>query len=228
MRKIVFALLILLFLLIINCVYQKTYTLYAIQTTQQQTPVSIIDKHTTHMIKKKRVSVTVKEPKKEPLKAKQKHPKTASKPTPQHTQNIQTPTTTQKVIPKSLVIKKPKAMTTKHLVEKKIHKDKTKTVLTQNVISHTPTIPKKEILKEEGKAIDYLLAVLKEHKDALYRRDEAISQLHLLIQRVLEERKQAIATMQTVSKASIEAQHKRIERRDHALHTDIENHTKGE
>ncbi len=184
MRKTLFALLFLLFLLIIACVYQKTYTLYAIQTTKEQAPVVIIHEEIIKTIKNEEIATVVR--------------KTPQKKTVVHKNYEEKVQTTQKSTEKQHI-----------------------------VISHTPEISKKEIQNVENDAVDYLLTVLKEHKDVLSERDKAESRLHALIEKVLEDRKKAILSMEEIATSSATTQARRIEKRDQTSQIIIQNHTKG-
>jgi len=237
MKKILFALLFLLFLLIITCVYQKTYTLYAMQTTEEQTPVVIIHEEKLSTIEKEKVATSIKEilqkerntvektavPKKpaEKLQTTQKSTKKA------HVV-VTLPSTAKGKKKETSSIEKIKPTVTKTFTSKKEMPHTEKVVLVEKVVSHTPEISKQEIKKVENDAIDYLLTVLKEHKNALTQRDEAESRLHALIEKVLKDRKKAISAMKEVATSSATAQATRIEKRDQAQQTIIQNHTKGE
>ncbi|MBA1420841.1 MAG: hypothetical protein FAF03_08315 [Epsilonproteobacteria bacterium] len=237
MRKTLFALLFLLFLLIIACVYQKTYTLYAIQTTEEQEPVVIIHEESIRTIEKEKVTTVVKEtPQKEKNTAEKTavHKKPEEKVQTMHKSTekqhvVVTPTTTTKDDKKETsFIEKMKTTITETFASKKEVPHTEKIVLVEKVVSHTPEVSKKEMQKVENDAVDYLLTVLKEHKDALGERDEAESRLHALIEKVLEDRKKAIASMEEVAATSATAQATRIEKRDKTSQTIIQNNTKGE
>ena len=237
MRKTLVALLFLLFLLIIACVYQKTYTLYAIQTTEEQEPVVIIHEESIRTIEKEEVATVVKEtPQKEINAAKKttahKKPEEKVETTQKGTEKLHavvTPSSTVKDDKQETsFIEKIKTTITETFSSKKEAPHTEKVVLVEKVVSHTPEVSKKEIQKVENDAVDYLLTVLKEHKDALSERDEAESRLHALIEKVLEDRKKAIASMEEVAASSATAQATRIEKRDQASQTIIQNNTKGE
>ena len=237
MRKTLFALLFLLFLLIIACVYQKTYTLYAIQTTEEPEPVVIIHEESIRTIEKEEVATVVKEtPQKEINAAKKttahKKPEEKVETTQKSTEKqhvVVTPaTTTKDDKQETSFIEKIKTTVTETFGSKKEAPHTEKIVLVEKVVSHTPEVSKKEIQKVENDAVDYLLTVLKEHKDALSERDEAESRLHALIEKVLEDRKKAITSMEEVATSSATAQVTRIEKRDQTSQTIIQNNTKGE
>lgn len=217
MRKTLFALLFLLFLLIIACVYQKTYTLYSMQTTQEE-PVVVI--HETHasIVKKEEIQTIAKDtPKREKEALHQAIVETevaVTKPP----ENKEETSFVEKIKAKVVETFTPSPEVIK---EEKV-------IAVEKVVSHTPEVSKEEMKKVETEAVDYLLTVLKEHKDALGERDAAESRLHALIEQVLEDRKKAISSMEEVATSSANAQAKRIEKRDQTSQTIIQNNTKGE
>lgn len=246
MKKTLFALLFLLFLLIIACVYQKTYTLYSMQTTQEEAPVVVIDEHQANSIEEKDINTVAKETsKKQTVKKEDIHAvvnpmsKTATEPKKDEvktshkeivdTKTITSPATSTKEVQKETSLyKKVKAKVTEPFTPSTDVKKEEKVVTVKKIVSHTPEASKEELKKVETEAVDYLLTVLKEHDDALGERDATESRLHALIQKVLEERKQAIDAMEEVATSSAKAQATRIEKRDQTSQTIIQNNTKGE
>jgi len=221
MKRTLFALLFLLFLLIIACVYQKTYTLYSIQTTQEQEPAVVIHEERENTIEKKDMHTVVSDTTK---KKEQVIPQTISK------TDIATvaPTSTEEKPKESSLLEQIKSTVTQTFTPAQDVAKKETVVVVEKVISHTPEISKKEMQQVEDDAVDYLLTVLKEHKDALGERDAAESRLHAMIEKVLEDRKKAIANMEDVAALSKKAQATRIEKRDQTSQKIIENNTKGE
>jgi len=221
MRKTLFALLFLLFLLIIACVYQKTYTLYSIQTTQEQEPAVVIHEERENTIEKKDIHTVV-----------NNTTEKKEKVIPQTVSNTDiataTPSVTKEKQKETSLLEKIKSTVTQTFTPANDVVKKEKVVLVEKVISHTPEVSKEEMQQVENDAVDYLLTVLKEHKDALGERDAAESRLHAMIEKVLEDRKKAISNMEEVVSSSANAQATRIEKRNQTSQTIIENNTKGE
>jgi len=217
MKKTLFALLFLLFLLIIACVYQKTYTLYSMQTTQEELVV-IVDETHASTIEKEEIQTVVKET--------PTHKKKAL-----HQAIVETEIAVTKAPEnkeKTSFVEKIKAKVVETFTPSQELVKEEKVIAVKKIVSHTPEVSKEEMKKVETEAVDYLLTVLQEHKAALSERDAAESRLHALIEQVLEDRKKAISSMEEVATSSANAQVKRIEKRDQTSQTIIQNNTKGE
>lgn len=200
MKKSIFALLFLLVLLIVTCVYQKTYALYAHTTTEEETlkietPAEIISPKEEHTLAKKR-TITEKE-------------------------NVVVTTTEQIVSKEPTLLEKIKT-TVDSVVSSEKEIPSTDTKVASKIASHQavtstekslkrPTLDTKE---EEKEAVDYLLSVLKERDIALANRDEAESRLHALIKQALENRRVAIDNMDKVSTQIDASQQERLKERD--------------
>jgi Txe/YoeB family toxin of Txe-Axe toxin-antitoxin module len=246
MKKILFLLLFLLFILIVNCVYQKTYALYVIQTTQEKKSVATIEKKLLSTKKREPKIIQQDEPQKKLIEPTAKvytkavNIQTMSKNTTLHKKeilqssktiseekNIAMPAKREKPKKTSLTSKAEHPVATILTTTKK--KEKKKEIIhPQKVNSHTPEIDKKEMKTIEHEAVDYLLLVLKEHKNVLKERDEAELKLHQLIERVLKERKKAIESMEKIATSSAKAQNRRIEARDKISQSLPNNHSQGE
>lgn len=220
MKKLLFALFFLLFLLILTCVYQKTYTLYANQTEQEENHVVVLPKKQVQNDKKKVTHIQTKT-----IVKKEVHiSKTldATVPETKVSQETKEPTNQEPSIIQTIKTTVTQAFSTKSDTKT------VKSVRVKKVLSHTPEVPKKEMKKLETEAVDYLLTVLKEQDGALSKRDAAESRLHALIKRALEERKHAIETMQNVVTTSENAQTSRLEHRDTISQQITEKYQKGE
>ena len=198
MKKSIFALLFLLILLVVSCVYQKTYTLYALTTTEEETlstetPAEVI------------------RPKEEPTHAKKQNlveadtkvvttaEKTAS----------QEPTLLEKIKTNVAAVISSEKETPSLEVSTKIEShDETKPT-TKTV--ERPTLDTKE---EEKEVVDYLLSVLKERDVALANRDVAETKLQALIKQALENRRIAIENMDKASTEIDTSHQERLQQRD--------------
>ena len=200
MKKSIFLLLFLFLVLVITCVYQKTYTLYENTHAEDENTKQIVSiaavtspkKEQAVPEQKKVVQATLKvanEPKSEMVT--EKPAKELSFLEKIKTTVASAVTSEKKDVPVNEVVEeksKPLVITTKE---------------------HTVTT---EV--EEKEVVDYLLTVLKEQDVALAKRDEAESKLHALITQVLEERHIAIENMEKAS-LDIDTRHqKRLEERD--------------
>jgi len=195
MKKSILTLLFLLLLLIMTCVYQKTYTLYA-QTTEDHT--TIVPMKQNALISPKKEAIVVK-----------------------HTEDIPT----KKLVEEKQPLQEPsfldtvtKSITTVITPKKQETKDRIVTPAT--IKSEAITIPiivekdTSSTQKEEKEVVDYLLSVLKEQDDALVARDEAEEKLHTLIKHVLQNRQIAIENMEKASLDIDKGQKERLEKRD--------------
>ncbi len=204
MKKSIFALLFLLLALIITCVYQKTYTLYALNTSEENTTLPLKQKAEIISPEKKETVAT-------------KHSST-------NTQTVAMPTMEQKPSKEPSILEKIKkrvisVVSTEDKVpqEKSVsQKTTSKEILKQETITATKTKeqPTLHTQEEEKEVVDYLLTVIKEQDTALTNRDEAETRLQALIKRALENRRIAIDNMDKAS-TEIEASHQeRLKERD--------------
>lgn len=220
MKKTIYLLLILLLVLIVTCVYQKTYTLYE-KVYVHDTNASI----TTQKMPAKQEVTPPKE--KEILKndTKSEHRSTTiqietkKEDRPQKSQNLVN-TSMESNVSKNSALKEPtflekveeKVISVVSLEDKVVHKKSeglskpkgfpVRAIPKNNKISLDTEIAEKEV-------VDYLLTVLKEQEIALSNRDEAESKLEALIKKVLEERSISIKSRQ---KASLDIDKKHEER----------------
>jgi len=208
MKKSLFALLFLLFALIITCVYQKTYALYALNTSEENTTLPLEQK--AEIISPEKEETVVEKQTSTDTQA-QAIPKVEQKPT--LLEKIKK--TVVSVVSSDVTEPKEKAVTHEIMAEKTV----TKTTSHNIKVNKQPALNTKE---EEKEVVDYLLTVLKEQDTALSNRDEAETRLHALIKRALENRRIAIENMDKAS-AEIEASHQeRLKERD----TKSQNNTK--
>lgn len=165
MKKTLFVLFLLLFILIITCVYQKTYTIYSQQTTIENNvsqPVVEV-KSLSHINTKNEVVTTKKEP-------------------------IQEATLLERI--QSSVM----SVMTSDEDENKT-KAVNKLSNTQTNDSVATTNDAQPLGKEEQEIVDYLISVLKERDLAIAERDKVEAQLQDIINKALEERRLAIDNM---------------------------------
>jgi hypothetical protein len=195
MKKSIVTLLILLFVLIVTCVYQNTYRLYELTTANNDAPVSHTE--TVKTISPKKESIVV-----------------------QQTESVQVKKLTKPVPEKSHSEESSFLDSVTQTIKSAITPDKKSEIVTQDVIKNeimpltvlpTPSIEKTQ--KEEKEVVDYLLSVLKEQDRALITRDEAENRLHSLIKRALENRQIAIANMEKASLTIDQEQQKRLKNR---------------
>lgn len=192
MKKHLLALLILLFLLIVTCVYQKTYTLYAAAHNDDNT--SIPTQNVRSIASQENEIITNPETISEPL----KQDTTTKVKEDDKTSN---PIKVEKVVNTSNTMKKNESPASENIV-----KEKPKELTTP--IAITKESDDKEI-------IAYLLSVLDE-------RAEAEAKLHALIKQVLKDRGIAIENMHQVSLEIEKAHKERLIERDTKLHNNSE------
>jgi len=197
MKQSILALLFLLLLLIGTCVYQKTYTLYALTITENNSNAQRIE--STKIISTKKENTITKAPQaKKCITSVEK-----KKPSEEQTflEKIKTTVT-------SVITSEQKDVTTEHAV-----------IAVEPVQSKQPTLNTK---KEEKEVVNYLLSVLDEQNESLAKRDEAENKLHALIKRVLEDRRLAIEEMEKAS-LNIGIRHqKRLKERETISQNNIE------
>jgi len=194
MKKHILALLFLLLILIVTCVYQHTYTLYseahADYNTSMQSEQEIIT------IKSEETKIPVKQQKIVETPTNTVHKESPTEET--------SPTLVEKitnaVIAATTSESKEATQTPKKVVHEEVKTDKTLTTMNTQ--------------KEEKEVIDYLLTVMNERDEALTNRDEAEANMHALIKKVLEERRVAIENMHQVSLQIDQEHQKRLTERD--------------
>ncbi|PTB83817.1 hypothetical protein C9926_00945 [Sulfurovum lithotrophicum] len=200
MNKSIFTLLFLLLLLIVTCVYQKTYTLYA-QTTEVDTTVNVVKEAEIQSFQKE-----------QPIKIVDHNVVTAHE-----GRRVKEPTILEKI-----------KTTVSSVISSNKNEHQTKispTVETENKIITQIKTMKKPVVKteaEEKEVVDYLLTVLDERDLALIHRDEAESRLHALIKKALENRRLAIENMHKTSNQIDKAHQKRLKERDHQAQNNTE------
>jgi len=200
MNKSIFTLLFLLLLLIVTCVYQKTYTLYA-QTTEVDTTVNVVKEAEIQSFQKE-----------QPIKIVDHNVVTAHE-----GRRVKEPTILEKI-----------KTTVSSVIASNKNDHQTKispTVETENKIITQIKTMEKPVVKteaEEKEVVDYLLTVLDERDLALIHRDEAESRLHALIKKALENRRLAIENMHKTSKQIDKAHQKRLKERDHQAQNNTE------
>ena len=197
MKQSILALLFLLLLLIGTCVYQKTYTLYALTITENNSNAQRIE--STKIISTKKENTITKAPQaKKCITSVEK-----KKPSEEQTflEKIKTTVT-------SVITSEQKDVTTEHAI-----------IMAEPIQHEQPTLNTK---KKEKEVINYLLSVLDEQNESLAKRDEAENKLHALIKRVLEDRRLAIEEMEKAS-LNIGIRHqKRLKERETISQNNIE------
>ena len=202
MKKSILALLFLLLLLIISCVYQKTYTLYAL-TTEDNTTIVPIKKAEMTSPKKEQPIAAEMIPAKEPI------PILKDTPSSEDKEPIKEITFLEKVKTTIVSTISPNEKTTQQRVPspEKIKKESV-------TIAVSPEKYTDATQKEEKEVVDYLHSVLSDQKESLQTRNKAQETLNILIKRVLEERSIAIENMEKVSLDIDKQQQKRLEKRE--------------
>ena len=202
MKKHILALLFLLFALIVTCVYQHTYILYAEAHAEDNTSTQKI--------------VTIKSSKENEVATKE----------PAMLEKSALDESAVEESAKIIDEEKPKEKASTSLIEKITNavisatsSEKKETVQTSEKITDTEattdnTLATVNTQKEEKEVIDYLLTVMNERGEAFTNRDQAEANLHALIKKVLEDRRIAIENMHKVSLEIEQDQLKRITERD--------------
>jgi len=204
MKKSIFLLLFLFLVLVITCVYQKTYILYEKSHNKRHTTVQTANIETLASLKKEH-----------PI---EKHRGTT--PIPALSDKVQKNKTQMALLKeepseKSSFLEKLKNTVSNVMTSAK---KETPTKVT-NPIEHGvgANNAKKNALTtqiEEKEVVDYLIQLLKEQHLALANRDEEENKLHALIKKVLQERHIAIENMEKAS-LDIETRHQtRLDERD--------------
>jgi len=210
MKKSIFVLLFLLLGLIVTCVYQKTYALYALQNHEQSTPVQNVTTETTskkQVIREKEVKKPVKTPKKiQHVVAETKKKVVPNIPT---SKVVKTVHTEKVVIPKKVL--SPAQVTTTKVV-----KNKPATPTSKPASVQTTQMEEKEV-------VDYLLSILNDRDLAIKNRDAVEQNLHLLIKKALEERRIVIQNMEKDAVTRAENLQKALDSRKHSSSSVKEN-----
>ena len=196
MKKSILALLFLLLLLILTCIYQKTYTLYALATAENNSTVSHIKSIETISTKKEDIVAEQEEKTIKVIPVKKRA----------------TSTEKQKSSEEPTFLEKVKTTVTSVITSKKEDVTTEPTIITGEPKPHIqPTLNTK---KEEKEVVDYLLSVVNEQDASLAQRDEAENKLQALIKRVLEDRRLAIENMEQVSLEIDKQQQERLKERE--------------
>ena len=179
MKKSILALLILLAVLIVTCVYQKTYTIYASSPKE----IKLVERKTAVEIQsiEKTVAVEKKEQKTSTLPV-------VSVPTP--TKHVE-----EKPVPKTKPVIEHKPVVTTEKAVTKEAKEKIEPSTTNStpvasspvIITNEVTTPKPAAAEQE--IVDYLMWALKNRDLALKNRDEVEARIQELINKALKDRK---------------------------------------
>ncbi len=193
MKKSILVLLFLLLGLIVTCVYQKTYALYALQNHEQSTPVqNVTTETTTHkQVREKEVKTPVE--------------------TPNSTQHVVTQTNKKAVpnIPTGKVVKLVHS-------ENVILKNKPATPISKPASVQTTQMEEKEV-------VDYLLSILNDRDLAIKERDTVEQNLHILIKKALEKRRIVIQDMEKDAVIRTENLQKALDNRENSSSSVKEN-----
>jgi len=231
MKKSIFALLFLLLALIITCVYQKTYTLYALNTSEGNTTLLIEQKVKKTSPKKEKavvrkqtssdthkVLISTIEKRVESISPKKEEP-VAKTQTKTDAQKVKIPTSEEEPSKAPTILEKIK-QTVISVVSSNEKKPEVKAV-SQEATSEIITLKQKSIPVEK-EVVDFLLTILKERDAALANRDKAETKLLALIKQALKNRRIAIENMEHAS-TEIEVSHqKRLKERDSKPQNNIE------
>ena len=234
MKNTIGILLLLLLLLIGTCIYQKTYTIYALTHAE--------DQNTTNSQKKKQDNEPVR------LKAQVSPVQNTSLTeieTKQNTVNVPVHSLTSTGAPKEHASKKvsehvsieAQGMETNATQEPSILEKIKSSVISALSSDEKETEDKKIIKKEtsinptintenkEKEVVDYLLTVQKERDSALTNRDEAETKLQSLIKKVLEDRQLVISDREN-NALTLEKEHNdRLKERDVTAQAIYKKHT---
>ena len=196
MKKSILVLLFLLLGLIVTCVYQKTYALYALQNDEQSTPVQNVTTETTAQKKVKELVET-----------------------PNKTQHVVTQTNKSDVqnVPTNKVASAPKkVLSPVHVTTTKVLKNKPATPASKPASAQTTQMEEKEV-------VDYLLSILNDRDLAIKKRDAVEQNLHVLIKKALEERRIVIQDMEKDAVTRAENLQKALDNRENSSSSVKEN-----